>query len=276
MADDFIKRQTDMLLDQASAALGQLDWKEVRARAEAVLALDPSNSAAQSLIEAAGRANGDSATTLESTARSKPSLATPLPASFVNGRYEVKRFLGEGGKKRVYLAHDTALDRDVAFALIKTEGLDDASRQRISREAQAMGRLGDHPNIVNVYEIGEEEGHPHMVQPLMSGGDIEGVIEKAEDHKLPVEEAIRIATETCEGLALAHSKGIVHRDLKPGNVWLTESGTAKIGDFGLAVGPRLWDASALTHTSLPSMTSAKRKTSHILSPSLWAAVTLKA
>ena len=78
----------------------------------------------------------------------------PQPASFANGRYHVKTFLGEGGKKRVYLAHDTLLDRDVAFALIKTEGLDDEGRLRITREAQAMGRLGTHPHIVTVHDIG--------------------------------------------------------------------------------------------------------------------------
>jgi eukaryotic-like serine/threonine-protein kinase len=73
--------------------------------------------------------------------------STPQPTSFANGRYQVKKFLGEGGKKKVYLAYDTVLDRDVAFALIKTEKLDDASRMRISREAKAMGKLGDHPNV---------------------------------------------------------------------------------------------------------------------------------
>ena len=73
------------------------------------------------------------------------SASTQEPASFANGRYEVKRFLGEGGKKKVYLAQDTLLDREVAFALIKTEGLDEISRTRITREAQAMGRLGSHP-----------------------------------------------------------------------------------------------------------------------------------
>src|SRR5581483_12426915 len=78
------------------------------------------------------------------------------PASFANGRYVVRKFLGEGGKKRVYLAHDTLLDRDVAFALIKTEGLDAEGRERIRREAQAMGRLGTHPHIVTVYDIGDE------------------------------------------------------------------------------------------------------------------------
>jgi len=64
--------------------------------------------------------------------------------------------LGEGGKKKVYLAHDTLLDRDVAFALIKTEGLDDTSRARIQREAQAMGRLGSHPHIVTVFDLERE------------------------------------------------------------------------------------------------------------------------
>ena len=76
--------------------------------------------------------------------------SAPVPASFANGRYQVKKFLGEGGKKKkVYLAKDTILDRDVAFALIKTEKLDEAGRTRVKREAQAMARL-DHPNIVSV------------------------------------------------------------------------------------------------------------------------------
>ena len=68
----------------------------------------------------------------------------------------MKRFLGEGGKKKVYLAHDALLDLDVAFALVKTEGLDDAGRARITREAQAMGRLGSHGHIVQVYDLGQE------------------------------------------------------------------------------------------------------------------------
>ena len=82
----------------------------------------------------------------------------PEPASFAGGRYQVKKLLGEGGKKKVYLAHDTVLDRDVAFAQIKTEKLDEDARMRIKREAQAMGRLGDHPNIVTVHDFGEDEG----------------------------------------------------------------------------------------------------------------------
>ncbi|MCH8109388.1 MAG: protein kinase, partial [Chloroflexi bacterium] len=188
--------------------------------------------------------------TTDSSAPSPPQQEAPVqstlpaqPDSFADGRYQVKRFLGEGGKKKVYLAHDELLDRDVAFALIKTEGLDDASRTRISREAQAMGRLGSHPHIVTVFDLGEHpstsEGQassqPYMVTELMGGGDVEGIIEDAPEHRLPLEQAISIAVETCRGLEFAHSKGIVHRDLKPGNVWLPADGIAKIGDFGLAV-----------------------------------------
>ena len=88
--------------------------------------------------------------------------------------------------------------------------------------------LGDHPSAVSGTQ-------PYMVTELMGGGDVEGIVEDAPDHRLPLEQAISIAVETCRGLDFAHSKGIVHRDLKPGNVWLTSDGVAKIGDFGLAV-----------------------------------------
>ncbi|OGP50632.1 MAG: hypothetical protein A2Y79_07030 [Deltaproteobacteria bacterium RBG_13_43_22] len=162
-----------------------------------------------------------------------------MPTSFSGGRYQVRKFLGEGGKKKVYLAHDTVLDRDVAFALIKTEKLDKASRQRVSREAKAMGKLGDHPNIVGIFDMGEENGQPYVVLPLMPGGDVEGLIEKAPEHRLPVEKTISIAKAVCKGLEYAHKKGIIHRDIKPGNIWMGTDGTAKIGDFGLAIAMEL-------------------------------------
>jgi tetratricopeptide (TPR) repeat protein len=158
-----------------------------------------------------------------------------MPTSFANGRYQVRKFLGEGGKKKVYLVHDTLLDRDVAFALIKTEKLDDASRARVTREARTMGRLGDHPNIVTIHDMGDHEGQPYIVIPVMPGGDVEGLIEKAQEHRLPLDKAIDIAKAVCRGLEFAHGKGIIHRDIKPGNVWLGADGTAKIGDFGLAL-----------------------------------------
>jgi len=172
--------------------------------------------------------------TLAEAAR-ETALPSAEPTSFANGRYQVRKFLGEGGKKKVYLTHDTLLDRDVAFALIKTEKLDDATRARVSREARAMGRLGDHPNIVAIYDMGEHEGQPYIVIPVMPGGDVESLIEKAPEHRLPIEQAAGIAKAICRGLEFAHSKGIIHRDIKPGNIWLGADGAAKIGDFGLAL-----------------------------------------
>src|SRR5437016_2352691 len=152
---------------------------------------------------------GHSLTDPQKAAATTPAVATAAaaPASFVAGRYAVKRFLGEGGKKRVYLCHDAKLDRDVAFAMIKTDGLNAEGEARIRREAQAMGRLGDHPNIVPVYDIGEENGQPYLVTQLMGGGDVEGLIEKAPDHRLELDAALRIADQICQAMEYAHSKG---------------------------------------------------------------------
>jgi len=117
-----------------------------------------------------------------------------------------------------------------------------------------MGKLGDHPHIVPVYDIGEESGQPYLVTQLMGGGDVEGLIEKAPEHRIPLDDALRIGDQVCQALEYAHSKGIVHRDLKPGNVWLTadpstSSGraVAKLGDFGLAVA---LDRSRLTQAGM--------------------------
>jgi len=237
MASDRFQRRIDRILDQIEDAADLRDWAAVRQGAQDLLIFDPENADAVNFLAAAQRALGAEAVSPD--AADVPPATTISqsrePTSFANGRYQVKSFLGEGGKKKVYLAHDTTLDRDVAFALIKAEGLDETSRTRIQREAQAMGRLGSHPHIVTVFDLGQEGDQPYMVTELMGGGDVEGLIEKAEDHRLPLEQAIKIAQETCRGMEFAHSRVIVHRDLKPGNVWLTSDGTAKIGDFGLAV-----------------------------------------
>ncbi|MEX2158463.1 MAG: protein kinase [Dehalococcoidia bacterium] len=157
--------------------------------------------------------------------------AQPLPASLGDGRYAVRRFLGEGGRKRVYLAHDERLKRDVAVAVIKTEGLDEQGLARVQREAQAMAQLGDHANIVTIHDVGDDNGQPYIVSQYMSGGAVDSLA-----LPLPVESTLEIAKGVCRGLAHAHAHGVVHRDLKPGNVWLAADGTAEIGDFGLAVG----------------------------------------
>jgi tetratricopeptide (TPR) repeat protein len=159
----------------------------------------------------------------------------PPPILFASGRYEVKSLLGEGGKKKVYRAYDTLLDREVALALIKTEGMDKESMARITREAQAMGRLGAHPNIVTVFDLGRDRDQPYIVTELMGGGDVESLIARAGDHRLEMNQVMEIAESVGKGLEYAHSKGVIHRDLKPGNVWITEEGAVKIGDFGLAL-----------------------------------------
>ena len=232
MATQRIQRQIERLLDEAEQASAQRDWNAARDCAEHILTFDPENAEALAFLAAAERGLADGPPT---GAKIEAGPQVKHPTSFADGRYQVKEFLGEGGKKRVYLAHDGALDREVALAAIKTEALDDTSRSRITREAQAMGRLGDHPHIMPIHDIGQEDGQPYMVLPYMQGGDVEGLIESAPDHRMPLEQVLEIARAVCRGLELAHFKGIVHRDLKPGNVWLTADGTPRVGDFGLAL-----------------------------------------
>ena len=139
MASERLSRQIDRLLDEAEEAISRFDWDALLQRAQAVLAMDPENRDALAFLATAERALA----TANAIPSSKPSTSIPAtaaiaptdqPISFANGRYQVRRFLGEGGKKKVYLAQDTLLDREVAFALIKTEGLDEVSRTRINRD----------------------------------------------------------------------------------------------------------------------------------------------
>ena len=127
------------------------------------------------------------------------------------------------------------------LAVIRTEGLDETSRERFTREARAVGRLGDHPHILAIYGFGDEPStdpehgsQPYKVLPLIAS-DVEGLIGDSPDYRVPLEQPIKIAVESCRGLDFAHSHGIVHSDIKPGNMCLTEGGTVTVIDFGLAV-----------------------------------------
>jgi hypothetical protein len=154
---------------------------------------------------------------------------------FASGRYRVKASLGEGAMKRVYLAHDTRLSRDVAIAVMKSTLLEGHDVALFRREAEAMGQLGDHPNVVTVHDVAEEAGQVYFVCEYMAGGDLERKLREREDHRLPVSDVLRIGRELSQALEYAHALGIVHRDVKPENVWLSADGTARLGDFGLAL-----------------------------------------
>ncbi len=167
--------------------------------------------------------------------RPAPSQARPEKTDFKGGRYIVKDFLGAGATKTVYLVHDTVLDRHVALSLVRTEGMDELELTRIGREAQTLAKLGDHRNIVPIYDIGDEDGQPFMVMPDMSGGAVQGLVKGDADERPDLDTVLRLATDICRGLEFAHSNGVIHRDLKPGNVWLTADGVANIGDFGIAI-----------------------------------------
>jgi predicted ATPase/class 3 adenylate cyclase len=157
-----------------------------------------------------------------------------LPSSFGRGRYQVRRFLGEGGKKRVYLAHDARLEREVAVGVIKTEGLDATGLARIRREARAMGKLGDHANIVTIYDVGDDDGLTYIVSQYMAGGSVGDLVRSKEHGRLAIDAALRVADEVAAALEYAHAHEVIHRDVKPSNIWLAHDGTAKLGDFGLA------------------------------------------
>jgi protein kinase-like protein len=149
-----------------------------------------------------------------------------------DGRFEIVRPLGEGAMKRVYLARDTLLNRDVALALLRTDEVDDSALERIRREAQALARLGDHPNVVSVYDAGYDDGHPYFVCQYVAGGSLRELLRSR--GRLPVPEAAALAADVCEALRHAHAAGIIHRDVKPANIWLDASGRALVGDFGIA------------------------------------------
>src|SRR5262245_28107013 len=155
--------------------------------------------------------------------------------SFANGRYQVKSLLGEGGQKRVFLARDSQLDRDVVIGLLNGRCVEADTLQRLRLEAKAMARLDEHPNVVTVFDIGEEDGNRYIVTQYVRGGSVADLLSARRPQPLELPKAMRIAAQTCRALAHAHAHAILHRDVKPANVWLMPDGTVKLGDFGLAL-----------------------------------------
>lgn len=148
------------------------------------------------------------------------------------GRYRVERTLGQGGMAAVYLAHDSELDRPVAIKVLAEHlSSDEAFRQRFVREARMAAGLS-HPNIVHVYDQGDEDGRPFIVMECVDGHTLGEELKRT--GALPPARVVDLALQICGGLEHAHASGLVHRDIKPGNLLLSENGTVKIADFGIA------------------------------------------
>ena len=147
------------------------------------------------------------------------------------GRYQIVKKIGEGGMGEVYLAHDEQLDRNVALKVLLPEFCCDAERvKRFKLEARAASAL-NHPSIITIYEVGEEDEKLFIATEYVNG---ETLREKIEKRELSLLDAIKIAEQVADALAVAHESNIVHRDIKPENIMLRHDGYVKILDFGLA------------------------------------------
>ena len=172
------------------------------------------------------------------------------------GRYRIIRQIGRGGMADVYLAKDLILDgEEVAVKVLRTNyQTDQIAVQRFQREARAMAEL-DHPNIVRISDIGEEDGQQYLAMEYVNGLDLKRYIK--ENAPLANDVAVRIMGQILLAMRMAHTRGIIHRDLKPQNVLLTTDGVAKVTDFGIAV--------AFAETSL-TQTNSMLGSVHYLSP----------
>jgi serine/threonine-protein kinase len=152
----------------------------------------------------------------------------------VAGRYEIVRPLGHGAMATVDLAHDVELDRPVALKrLAENLARDEDLRRRFVREARLAARLA-HPNVVRVFDVGEDEGRPFIAMEYVDGETLADLV--ARRGPLPASEVASLGRQACAGLAAAHAAGLVHRDVKPQNLLLGTDGVLKLGDFGIAVG----------------------------------------
>src|SRR5437763_7406566 len=147
------------------------------------------------------------------------------------GPYEIQSALGAGGMGEVYRARDTRLQRDVALKILPESFAREGDRlHRFEQEARAVAAL-NHPNILAIFDTGQQNGSPYLVSELLEGETLRTVLDGG---VLPQRKTIEYGVQIAQGLAAAHEKGIVHRDLKPENVFITKDGRVKILDFGLA------------------------------------------
>ncbi|WP_328888029.1 protein kinase domain-containing protein [Streptomyces sp. NBC_00316] len=160
--------------------------------------------------------------------------------SVAGGRYQLRDLLGEGGMASVYLAYDSALDRQVAIKTLHTElGREQSFRERFRREAQAVAKL-QHTNIVSVFDTGEDELGgalmPYIVMEYVEGEPLGSVLQADIRNygAMPAQKALKVTGDVLAALDTSHEMGLVHRDIKPGNVMVTKRGVVKVMDFGIA------------------------------------------
>lgn len=154
--------------------------------------------------------------------------------SLIKGRYRVGRRLGEGGMAIVYAGHDLSLGRDVAIKTLRPQFAADRSfRARFAREGRAAASLS-HPNIIDVFDVGEEDDTPYLVMELIRGQPLKAII--AAEAPFHPDDVAELLEQVGGALDYAHAKGYVHRDVKPGNILVDEHGRARIVDFGIAKG----------------------------------------
>jgi tRNA A-37 threonylcarbamoyl transferase component Bud32 len=163
----------------------------------------------------------------------EPAPLTPGPAAGAGlSRYQKTAQLGAGAMGVVYRAFDTVLDREVALKIMSPDIRDNpAIAEKFRIEAKALAAL-NHPNIVTVFDQGQDQGELFMVMELVEGGTLDDILKKKE--KLAIEEAVDLIDQLCAGMAYAHKRRIIHRDIKPANIFVTNEHVVKIGDFGLA------------------------------------------
>ena len=151
----------------------------------------------------------------------------------INDRYEIIKTIGEGGMANVYLANDLILDRKVAIKVLRGDlSNDEKFIRRFKREALSVSNLS-HPNIVEVYDVGEEDGNYYIVMEYIEGKTLKQLLQKRGALTLP--EVIDIMSQLTDGLAHAHEAYIIHRDIKPQNIMIEDNGMIKITDFGIAM-----------------------------------------
>lgn len=151
----------------------------------------------------------------------------------INDRYEIVKSIGEGGMANVYLANDKILDRKVAIKVLRGDlSADEKFVRRFQREALSVSNLS-HPNIVEVYDVGEEDGQYYIVMEYIEGKTLKQLLNKRES--LTLTEVIDIMTQLTDGIAHAHESYIIHRDIKPQNIMIEDDGKIKITDFGIAM-----------------------------------------